>query len=396
MKVRSSLGAWPAVRPHWLARWQFVLFPSITLILLTGILVGGQSLRQQLQTQDKSLEINLVRGVHDFNQLQREVNHLQLLLVANGRPVNAKDLRLQLNITQSRFTIIQRQHLSRNLDIEVATIKDNVIQSWLSLEPQIQRWQLEPANTKLQTKIIDQLGQLELDINQVSLLNQRQQWQLYRRQVRRRSHSSQLLSTIAILFCGFTLLVGYSLIQFVRTRQRLLEELEQLATVDAVTQIANRRHFNTVFSQEWQRMLREQSCLSLLMCDVDCFKAYNDHYGHQAGDECLLQIAQTIDRCMRRPGDFAARYGGEEFVIILPHTQLAGAKTQTDIIQKQIQKLALSHAQSSMSDIVTISIGIASGIPREALGSNQIIEYADEALYQAKAQGRNRTCHYKF
>ena len=396
MKVHSSSVAKQTKRQHWVARWQLILFPSITLILLTGILIGGQFLRKQLQIQDKSLEVNLVRGVHDFNQLQREVNRLRLLIVANGRSANAQDLPLHLNLTQSRFTIIHRQHLSHNIDPQVATLKADFNQAWLSLEPKIQRWQLETANTQLRTQIMDELGQLELDINQVSLLNQRQQWQLYQSQVRRRSHSSQLLSSIEILFCGFTLLMGYSLVQFIRTRQHLLEEVEQLATVDDVTQIANRRQFNTVFAQEWQRMVREQSCLSLLMCDVDCFKAYNDHYGHQAGDECLLQIAQTIDRCMRRPSDFAARYGGEEFVIILPHTHLSGAQTQANFIQAQIQKLALAHAQSSISDYVTISIGIACGIPRAALSANQIIKYADEALYQAKAQGRNRVCHYKF
>ncbi|WP_010475883.1 diguanylate cyclase [Acaryochloris sp. CCMEE 5410] len=365
------------------------------LVLLIGIVAGGQSLRQQIETQDKSLELNLVRGVHDFNQLQREVNRLRLQMTRNST-TNNKNLNLQLKITQSRFTIIQRHSLARNLNTQVATIKDHLIQSWLSLKPEIQRWQLDPSNTKLKTQIIDQLDNLELDINQVSLLHQRQQWKQYQSRIRRHSHSLQLLSIITILFCGFTLLVGYLLMQFVRARQRLLEKVEQLATIDDVTQIANRRHFNAVFAQEWQRMLREQSCLSLLLCDVDCFKAYNDHYGHQAGDSCLFQIAQTIHNCMRRPSDFAARYGGEEFVIILPHTQLPGAQAQAKVIQENLQKLALAHAESIISDYVTISIGIASGIPQLELNSHQMIEQADQALYQAKAQGRNRACANEF
>lgn len=388
-------GIRPAARQSWIKQWQLVLFPGIMLILLIGIVAGGQSLRQQIETQDKSLELNLVRGVHDFNQLQREVNRLRLQLTRNPT-TSTKNLNLQLKITQSRFTIIQRHSLARNLNTQVATIKDHLIQSWLSLKPEIQRWQLDPSNTKLKTQIIDQLDNLELDINQVSLLHQRQQWKQYQSRIRRHSHSLQLLSIITILFCGFTLLVGYLLMQFVRARQRLLEKVEQLATIDDVTQIANRRHFNAVFAQEWQRMLREQSCLSLLLCDVDCFKAYNDHYGHQAGDSCLFQIAQTIHNCMRRPSDFAARYGGEEFVIILPHTQLPGAQAQAKVIQENLQKLALAHAESIVSDYVTISIGIASGIPQLELNAHQMIEQADQALYQAKAQGRNRACANEF
>lgn len=395
MAVHRNSGKWLATRQSWTTQWQLVLFPGIMLLLLIGILVSGQSLRQQIQTQDKSIELNLVRGVHDFNQLQREVNRLRLQLTRDPS-TNTKNLNLQLKITQSRFTVIQRHSLSRNLNTQVATIKDHLIQSWLSLKPEIQRWQLEPSNIKLKTQIIDQLDNLELDINQVSLLHQRQQWKQYQSRVRRNSHSLQLLSIISILFCGFTLLVGYSLMQFTRTRQRLLEKLEHLAIVDDVTQIPNRRQFKSVFDQEWQRMLREHSSFSLLLCDVDCFKAYNDHYGHQAGDVCLFQIAQTIESCMRRPSDFAARYGGEEFVVILPHTQLTGAQTQADIIQTEIQKLAVVHAQSAISEYVTISIGIASGIPQVDLNAQQIIEHADKALYQAKAQGRNRSCSSEF
>ncbi|MGR3273478.1 diguanylate cyclase [Acaryochloris marina NIES-2412] len=393
MTVHHHSGV-PARQP-WATRGQLIFFPSIMLLLLIGILVGGQSLRQQIQTQDKSLELNLVRGVHDFNQLQREVNRLRLQLV-HSHSTNTKDLNLQLKITQSRFTIIQRHFLSRSLDTQVSTIKDHLVRSWLSLKPELKQWQQEPTNIKVQSRIIDQLEKLELDINQVSLLNQRQQWQEYQSRIQRHSHSLQLLSIITILFCGFTLLVGYSLVQFMRTRQHLLETVEQLATIDDVTQIANRRHFNAIFIQEWERMLREQSCLSLLLCDVDCFKAYNDHYGHQAGDSCLFQIAQTIHSCMRRPSDFAARYGGEEFVIILPHTQLSGAQAQASVIQENLQKLALDHAESIISDYVTISIGITSGIPQLELDSHQIIEQADKALYQAKAQGRNRSCSSEF
>ena len=175
------------------------------------------------------------------------------------------------------------------------------------------------------------------------------------------------------------------------------QKLEILANLDGLTQVSNRRHFDQVLVQEWRRMARDQNPLSLIMCDVDCFKAYNDCYGHQMGDDCLKKIAKTLANTIRRPPDLVARWGGEEFAIILPNTNIRGANYIAKLIREQVHKLAITHEESLIKDYVTISVGIASIIPPQTpLGTNyqslveQLIYQADQALYQAKQQGRDR------
>lgn len=173
-------------------------------------------------------------------------------------------------------------------------------------------------------------------------------------------------------------------------------ELEKLACLDGLTQIANRRHFDDTLKREWHRALREQQWLSLLLCDVDYFKLYNDYYGHLAGDECLKTIAQTLQTCVQRSSDLVARYGGEEFAIILPNTPYAGAQIVAQRIHQQVQALGLAHAASLVSPLVTISVGGACWIPTSTTSLTALIKAADQSLYQAKQQGRNRTilhCH---
>jgi diguanylate cyclase (GGDEF)-like protein len=181
----------------------------------------------------------------------------------------------------------------------------------------------------------------------------------------------------------------------VRERTLALEivntKLEQLAQTDALTQIANRRHFDQRLQQEWQRLQRDQKPLSLLLLDVDYFKRYNDFYGHQMGDSCLVQIAQAMRQAVYRTADLVARYGGEEFVVVLPETKAAGAITIANRIQEAISVLAIPHQTSEASDIVTVSIGIATLIPFVEGSPELLISQADHALYDAKQQGRNRS-----
>ncbi|MER3589127.1 MAG: hypothetical protein C4322_14980, partial [Mastigocladus sp. ERB_26_1] len=167
-------------------------------------------------------------------------------------------------------------------------------------------------------------------------------------------------------------------------------ELERLATLDGLTQVANRRRFDEYLSQEWRRMAREQQYLSLILCDVDYFKSYNDHYGHQAGDACLKRVAAAMRNTLKRPADLVARYGGEEFAIILPSTAVQGAITVAQAIQKAIKILRLSHIQSQISDFITVSFGVSSIIPIPNLKVETLITTADQALYEAKKQGRDR------
>jgi len=168
-------------------------------------------------------------------------------------------------------------------------------------------------------------------------------------------------------------------------------ELELLSKQDALTHIANRRHFDSTLAREFKRAARQKSELSLILVDIDHFKRYNDRYGHQGGDDCLRQVAGALAAACRRPGDLVARYGGEEFAIILPDTPLAGAVVVADSLRLAIAQLALAHADSDVAKTVTMSQGIASLVPDAHTTPEQLIECADQALYLAKRKGRN--CH---
>jgi diguanylate cyclase (GGDEF)-like protein len=166
-------------------------------------------------------------------------------------------------------------------------------------------------------------------------------------------------------------------------------QLEQLAVVDYLTRLSNRRYFNSKIQQEWRRLSREEKTLSLILCDVDHFSSYNKTYGHLAGDECLKKIAGVLTGFARRPADLVARYGGEEFALILPNTELQGAMKVAENIRSQVRALGIENANSSYG-YVTISIGVACQIPNRNFPPDILIQAADEAMFQAKKNGRNR------
>jgi diguanylate cyclase (GGDEF)-like protein len=168
------------------------------------------------------------------------------------------------------------------------------------------------------------------------------------------------------------------------------DELFRLATTDALTGIGNRRSLDERLEQECKRMQREKTPLSLILCDIDYFKNYNDLYGHQAGDACLRAVAQAIRGCAVRPGDFAARYGGEEFVLVLPDTPLGGALHLAGQIARAVGKLGIAHAGSTVDPLVTLSMGVAEADPLQPGGAAALLQAADGALYRAKERGRNR------
>ncbi|MBD2446541.1 diguanylate cyclase [Nostoc sp. FACHB-152] len=170
------------------------------------------------------------------------------------------------------------------------------------------------------------------------------------------------------------------------------QQLENIAMVDQLTQIPNRRCFDSRLERIWQYLLREQGCVSLLLCDIDYFKQYNDAYGHTAGDDCLRLVAKAFKQTVKRATDLAARYGGEEFVVILPNTDSYGAFQVAQAIHQAIEQLNIPHVASAVKQHITLSIGIATVIPQIEMLSLDLIESADQALYQAKSQGRNRSC----
>ncbi|MBW4461926.1 MAG: diguanylate cyclase [Nodosilinea sp. WJT8-NPBG4] len=168
-------------------------------------------------------------------------------------------------------------------------------------------------------------------------------------------------------------------------------ELNRLATVDGLTEIANRRSFDQALDLEWQRARRQQKYLSLILCDIDYFKPYNDNYGHLAGDDCLRKVAQMLSTVVKRPGDLVARYGGEEFVLLLPDTTLDGSIEIVEQVQAAIAQCPLPHEYSEVSSNLTLSFGLVCHCPTVKEHSpRELIHRADLALYEAKAQGRNR------
>lgn len=171
--------------------------------------------------------------------------------------------------------------------------------------------------------------------------------------------------------------------------------LKRMAFVDGLTGIFNRRHFDERLASEWARGARDGSPLAVVMLDIDFFKQYNDHYGHQAGDACLKAVASTLRRALKRPGDVVTRYGGEEFACILPGTDLAGAQQVAQRMIQHIRDLQRPHGASAVAPVVTLSAGVAVMRPQPEPDASQVdalLACADQQLYRAKQQGRDRVC----
>ena len=199
-----------------------------------------------------------------------------------------------------------------------------------------------------------------------------------------------LVATFGAAFIAVSFMLGTQL----RHRMRAESELVLLARTDGLTGLNNRRSFAEVLEREWRRARRARSVFSLLFVDVDRFKAYNDTYGHQAGDDALAAVARCIGENIRRPADTAARYGGEEFVVLLPDTSEPGAAQIAERIRAAIDELPLEHAGSEYGH-VTASIGLASWTPEHDAEADAVIKAADEALYYAKATGRNKVAAFQ-
>ncbi|MGJ0376293.1 sensor domain-containing diguanylate cyclase [Aliarcobacter cryaerophilus] len=183
----------------------------------------------------------------------------------------------------------------------------------------------------------------------------------------------------------------YILLQFeIKNREESRKRLEELAYIDSLTKIANRRYFEEFLEKEWNYCKRNQRELSIILLDIDFFKQYNDTYGHQAGDLCLQKIASCLDDELNRSHDLVARYGGEEFICILPNTNKFDAINIATKLKIAVQNLEIPHENSRISSIVTISLGVSTVIPKDKLEKTKLIKKADNALYLAKENGRNR------
>jgi diguanylate cyclase (GGDEF)-like protein len=168
------------------------------------------------------------------------------------------------------------------------------------------------------------------------------------------------------------------------------DSLKTLSNMDGLTGIANRRRFDEILQSTWHRVKLIQSPVSLLMMDIDHFKAYNDNYGHLAGDACLRQLAGALSEIGRRSSDFFARFGGEEFALLLPETKIESAVLAAVRTQEKVRILSIPHAYSGVADYVTVSIGISTLVPSDENSQFDLIKQADKKLYEAKNNGRNR------
>jgi diguanylate cyclase (GGDEF)-like protein len=195
-----------------------------------------------------------------------------------------------------------------------------------------------------------------------------------------------------------TALVAFPMVVILDERKRLSVELDKankilhsLAMTDSLTGLANRRHFDELLEREWRRIARESGTLSLLLFDIDHFKLYNDHYGHQSGDECLKKVGHVLAKIARRSGDICARYGGEEFAVILPNIYTERAMQIAESARTDVAAIEIEHVKAEEGR-VTVSVGVASIKPRDpGVKMGDLIEAADHALYNAKRGGRNRT-----
>ena len=167
------------------------------------------------------------------------------------------------------------------------------------------------------------------------------------------------------------------------------DRLQRVSYTDALTNIANRRHFEEVLEVEWRRGFRAKTPVALMMIDIDRFKPYNDTFGHRAGDGCLTRVASVLDDLAQRAGDLVARYGGDEFAAILAGTDLSGAAEVAERLRAAVEPLAIESGDTHPGIAVTVSVGVASGVPGEVVSPDALLGAADSALYEAKRAGRN-------
>ena len=269
------------------------------------------------------------------------------------------------------------QFLNLNLDFAQVSAQSVMSTPLSTVKPQDSLWSVHQEMQKLKIRrlvITKQTGELAGIVTQTQMLKILDPMEMF------------------LVMQQMQEIIDHQMHELLQLNQKLQiknTELAHLSTVDELTGIVNRRRLNEFLHHEWQCLANRGKPLSVIMCDVDCFKAYNDEYGHLAGDECLVKIAQTLRSVTRQTSDVVARYGGEEFTVVLPNTDHTGAERVAKTILNQIQNLKIPHSSSSIANYVTVSLGVATVNPDQSRSPAMLLQIADQLLYQSKQQGRN-------
>lgn len=322
----------------------------------------------------------------EFDATMQEVLQLTQTMTLAGDVLALSQEQQVLRTVESRvFDLMRQEKWSDAYQVLLASDYGMALKLYeINSEAAVGALSIELTNTAREH---DQLRKLTLSLRLVAILLLL--WAGWRYSVRLQTELAEQLRLRVALAQANT-----ELEDKVQQRTQALEEVNHqlavLSVTDALTRLANRRRFDAVWLDEWQRALRQATPLAVIMLDVDHFKAYNDHYGHQQGDECLRRVGEVLLTTVRRAGELVARYGGEEFVVVLPGTSVIHAMAVAESIRANIQAAGIAHAHSGVAAVVTVSLGVAVGIPTQGDVRDALVHAADAALYRAKDQGRNR------
>ncbi len=374
-----------------LLTWPLIIF----LLLLTLILssyYGAYQLSRSITNSNKHLEtITLANDISSF--VKRAEGHLFLYLTLGNKSDRDKFFSridsLKINLsklkTNNKFDVYSSREAANEmlyLGMGLIDYKDKSISNNSDFLFESHKENLilfHRLSSEIRVAGVDLINQTTTHLNKSSEAILEQSKIIY----------------ILLLLSGVTCLLLIVLQIKKRTddleySKKLAYDLDKISNTDELTKIGNRRSFNSVFVTEWQRAIRNKKSIALMIIDIDFFKFFNDTYGHIEGDKCLTTVAQTLRSCMKRPADSIWRYGGEEFAIILPDTD--NAYNLAEICRKAIENLQIPHRSSTVSKVVTISIGVCICTPDQETNSISFIINVDKALYRAKNSGRNRVC----
>ena len=346
--------------------------------------------------KDNALMINLSGKQR---MLVKEIALKSLQISSNPAPGTEDNLKGDL---LTALTQLQKSHseMSRS---EIPEVRKIYFSSPKSLDGQVRSFidaglafaktpveELSSQKTRVESLLVAASGELLTSLDEITYLFQLESEQ-QTLTLLRIAQVSLVIALFVLLLQGLYIFrpMIYTIEQEKTKLIRLNEELEKQASIDGLTGVANRRHLDELVNIELARSFREKTPLAVIMADIDFFKAYNDSYGHLAGDECLKKVAHALTEAVRRPTDLVARYGGEEFAIVLPNTDFAGMTLIAESCRKRVESLSIPHTGSLVSRVVTISLGLA-GITEGQRSAESLFAAADRALYMAKKSGRHK------